>query len=100
MAALLIKAKRQKQPKVLAAQSCPTLWDPMDYSLCPWDSPGKNTGVGIHSLLQGNLPDPGVEHRSPILQVDSLPSELPGEQPKYPSIREWIKNVAYTSMEY
>ena len=20
--------------------------------LCPWDSPGKNTGVGIHSLLQ------------------------------------------------
>ena len=21
--------------------------------LCPWDSPGKNTGVGSHSLLQG-----------------------------------------------
>ena len=21
--------------------------------LCPWNSPGKNTGVGIHSLLQG-----------------------------------------------
>ena len=21
--------------------------------LCPWDSPGKNTGVGCHSLLQG-----------------------------------------------
>ena len=21
--------------------------------LCPWDSPGKNTGVGGHSLLQG-----------------------------------------------
>ena len=21
--------------------------------LCPWDSPGKNTGVGYHSLLQG-----------------------------------------------
>ena len=20
---------------------------------CPWDSPGKNTGVGCHSLLQG-----------------------------------------------
>ena len=20
--------------------------------LCPWDSPGKNTGVGCHSLLQ------------------------------------------------
>ena len=23
--------------------------------LCPWDSPGKNTGVGCHSLLQGIL---------------------------------------------
>ena len=22
-------------------------------SLCPWDSPGKNTGVGCHFLLQG-----------------------------------------------
>ena len=21
--------------------------------LCPWDSPGKNTGVGCHFLLQG-----------------------------------------------
>ena len=21
--------------------------------LCPWDSPGKNAGVGCHSLLQG-----------------------------------------------
>ena len=24
--------------------------------LCPRDSPGKNTGVGSHTLLQGNLP--------------------------------------------
>ena len=23
--------------------------------LCPWDSPGKNTGVGCHSLLQGSF---------------------------------------------
>src|SRR5574337_633000 len=29
--------------------------------LCPWDSPNKNTGVGCHALLQGNLPDPGIE---------------------------------------
>ena len=36
-------------------QSCPTLCDLMDCSpqlLCPWDSPGKNTGVDCHSLLQ------------------------------------------------
>ena len=33
-------------------QLCPTLGDPMDYRK-PWDFPGKNTGVGCHSLLQG-----------------------------------------------
>ena len=37
-------------------QSCPTLCDPIDGSLPgsprPWDSPGKNTGVGCHFLLQ------------------------------------------------
>ena len=32
--------------------------------LCPWDSPGKNTRVGCHFLLQGNLPDPGIEPTS------------------------------------
>ena len=37
--------------------------------LCPWDSPGKNTGVGCHFLLQGNLPDPGIKPRSPALQI-------------------------------
>ena len=25
--------------------------------LCPWNSPGKNTGVGSHSLLQGIFPN-------------------------------------------
>ena len=43
---------------MLIAQSCLTLFDPMDCRpptrhLHPWDSPGKNTGVGSHSLLQG-----------------------------------------------
>ena len=47
--------------------------------LCPWSSPGKNTGVGSHSFLQGDLPDPGIELRSPALQADSLPSEQPGK---------------------
>ena len=32
----------------------------------PWNSPGWNTGVGSRSLLQGNLPNPGIEPRSPI----------------------------------
>ena len=34
-------------------QLCPTLCDPIDGRLPgPWDSPGKNTGVGCHFLLQ------------------------------------------------
>ena len=28
----------------------------------------------------GDLPDPGVKPRSPALQADSLPSELPGKE--------------------
>ena len=27
--------------------------------LCPWDSPGKNTGVGCYALLQGIFPTQG-----------------------------------------
>ena len=27
---------------------------------CPWNSPGKNTGVGCHSLLQGIFPTQGL----------------------------------------
>ena len=38
-------------------------------AFCPWDFPGKHTGMGCHSLLQGNLPDPGIEPKSPALQV-------------------------------
>ena len=58
--------------KVTVAQSCPTLWDPMDYS------PDQITGVG--SLFsQVDLPSPGIEPRSPTLQVDSLPADPQGE---------------------
>ena len=45
------------------AQLCPTLW-PYGLQptrlLCPWDFPGKNTGVGCHSLLQGNFLTQGL----------------------------------------
>ena len=40
----------------LLTQSCPTLWlqglQPTRL-FCPWNFPGKNTGVGCHFLLQG-----------------------------------------------
>ena len=44
------------------AQSCPTLWDPIDQPtrlLCPWDFPGNSTGVDCHFLLQGIFPTQG-----------------------------------------
>ena len=46
------------------------------------DSPDKNTGVGCHTLLPGDLTNPGIEPRSPTWQVDSLPSEPPGKPDK------------------
>ena len=55
-----------------------TPWTVTRRLLCPRDSPGKNTGVGCHSLPQGNLPNPGIKPRSPTLQADSLLSEPPG----------------------
>ena len=54
---MLIKEWIDRNAATAAAkslQSCPTLCDPIDSSPpgCPWDSPGKNTGVGCHFLLQ------------------------------------------------
>ena len=43
------------------------------------DFPGKNTEVACHALLQGDLPHPGIEPRSPALQADSLPAEPQGK---------------------
>ena len=48
----------------LVAQLCLTLCGPMDCSptrsLSSWNFLGKNTGVGCHFLLQGDLPKPGI----------------------------------------
>ena len=51
----------------------------MDSLLSETSGKPKNPGVGSLSLLQGDLPDPGIEVGSPALQVDSLPDELPEE---------------------
>ena len=62
-----------------------TLWTRQEPAslLCPWDFPGKNSGVGCHSLLQGIFPTQGLNlhllcdrrilyHRgSPWLEVGS-----------------------------
>ena len=70
----------------LVAKWCLTLCDLMDYippgSSVHGDSPGKNTGVGCHALLQGGLRNLGIEPRSPALRADSLPAE-PSGSPQY-----------------
>ena len=50
------KAKTNLAMCVVVAQLCSTLGDPWTVNhrlLCPWNSSGKNTGVGCHFLLQG-----------------------------------------------
>ena len=49
----------------------------------PQNSPGQNTGVGRHSLLQGIFPTQGSNLGLPALQADSLPSEPPGKPLPY-----------------
>ena len=68
--------------KVLIFQSCPTLCDPMDCS---------SLGSSVHGISQakiqnwlpfpfpGDLPNPGMEARSPALQAGALPSEPTGK---------------------
>ena len=41
--------------------------------LCPWDSPGKKTGVGCYALLQGIFSTQGLNSGLLHWQVDSLP---------------------------
>ena len=68
----------------LVPKMCPTRRNPMNSSptrfLYPWGSPGKNTGVGCHFLLQGIFltqgSNPGLLH----WQADSSPLSR-GEAP-------------------
>ena len=65
------------------SELCPTLCDPMDCG-----PPGSS----VHGILQArilewvamlspprNLPNPGVQPKSPALQTDSLLTEPPGK---------------------
>ena len=64
----------------------------------PWDSPGKNTGVGSHPLLQGIFPteglNPGLLHRRPTLY---LLSSLPGESMRFLA---WWSNALRQKAEW
>ena len=68
--------------KVLVAQSCLTLCDPMDYSLPVSSFPGILQARILEWVavpFSGDIPNPGIEPRSPALQVDSLQCEPPGK---------------------
>ena len=74
-----------KQGKMKVAQSCLTLYDPMDCTV-RGISPVQNTGVGSLSLLQGTFPtqgsNPGLPHCRWILyQLSHKVS---------PRILEWV----------
>ena len=63
-------------------QSCPTLCDPRDGSppgSRPWDSPGKNTGVGCHFLLQCmKVKSESEVAQSSLTLLDPTDCSLPG----------------------
>ena len=68
--------------RYVSISACLALCDPMDCTrlLCPWDSPGKNTGMGCHFLLQGIFSTQGSypHFLCPLhWQVGSLPSGKP-----------------------
>ena len=112
----------------LAPQSCPTLGDPVDCSLpgssVHGDSPGKNSGVGCHALLQAifltqgsNLGLPlcgqipyhlsclGVG-RSPLITIvpegsnfgvtSGQTTNRDGAQP-HPPVENWVKVLMHTA---
>ena len=67
--------QRDRKVKVKVTQLCLTVCDPMDcMEFC---RPEYWSGQPFPS--PGDLPNPGMESRSPTLQADSLPVEPPGK---------------------
>ena len=66
----------------LVSQSCPTLCDPWTVAFQAPLSMGfsrQEYWSGLPCPPPGDLPNPGIEPRSPALQADSLPAEPPGK---------------------
>ena len=72
-----------KESQSEVAQSCRTLCDPMDYQApLSMGFSRQEYWSGLPFPSPGDLPNPGVESRSPALQADTLPSEPPGKSHK------------------
>ena len=65
---------------------CLTLCDPMDYIACQaplsMEFPRQEDWSGLPFPSPGDLPDSGMEPRSPALQADSLPFDPAGKPQK------------------
>ena len=71
---------------VKVAQACPTLLRPHGLFVSLWDSPGQNTGVGSHSLLQGIFPIQGLTPDLPHCRWILYQLSYQGS----PRILEWV----------
>ena len=63
----------------LVAKSCPTLvtpWTVARQSPLSMGFSKQEYRSGLPLPFPGDLPDPGIEPRSPALQTDALPTEL------------------------
>ena len=86
------------------AQSCPTLWDPMDCSL-----PGSSVhGLfrqeywsGLPFLSPGDLPDSGIEPMSPVL-ADRFFTTEPAGQPnaRWPNPNKKINCCCFRALKF
>ena len=65
--------------KVKLVQSCLTLCNPMDYTV-HWILQAR-TLEWVAFAFSRDLPNPGIEARSPVLQEDSLPAKPQGKAP-------------------
>ena len=76
---LFIQLHRYYESEV--AQLCPTLCDPVGPLQAPLSMvfSRQEYWSGLPFPSPGDLPDPGIEHRSPALQADALTSEPPGK---------------------
>ena len=91
---------------VLVTQSCLILCDSMDCSFpgsfVHGDSPlsmgfsRQEDWSGLPFPSPGDLPDAGIEPRSPALQADSLPSEPPGNRFPYSgSMNKMVEDIVF-----
>ena len=85
-----------RKVKVKVAQLCPTVCEYMDYTVC---------GIVQARILEwvtfpspGDLPNPGIEPRSPTLQAHSLPAKPQGKPRSYLNwnnriflVAQWIR---------